>query len=52
MLCGGCCGICSKMNRRGRADYKVSTVESLELEPLGGGPKPEGKRNGINKYGK
>lgn len=47
-----CCSYSeSKMSRR--ADYKVSTVESVELEPLGGSKStPEHKTNGINKFGK
>jgi hypothetical protein len=41
------------MNRR--SDYKVSMMESMELEPLGGEkssdtPNLSSKRNGINKY--
>ena len=45
-----CCGICDKMSKRRSKDYKVATVE-IELEPLGG-PNLDGKKNGINKYGK
>ena len=48
-----CCGNCCKMNRR--SDYKVSMMESMELEPLGGEKSSEAtnsKRNGINKYSK
>lgn len=42
-----CCGICGNMSKR---DYKVSTFDGIELEPLGG-QKSDQKTNGI-KYGK
>lgn len=42
-----CCGVCKKMSKR---DYKVSTFDGIELEPLGG-PKPDkdkdNKTNGV-----
>lgn len=43
-----CCGFCKIMSRK-RNDYKVSTVDGIELEPLGG--EKSDKKNGVNKFG-